>query len=167
MSLKIEDIVAVLKAESGNFSELNQDGECLLDLAAAEITRLRGEVEELTVRSEIAEALGHELGERDGYEDAVQDFDVMTGGDGEFIAVLGPDPDERHCPDAETMKARIQDRLTVKDTLLKGAREVLKMAATEPEFTCDDTKDGVTRADLLGEVATRARALLQRHGADQ
>lgn len=51
----------------------------------------------------------YELGKRDGYEEAVQEIDVATGGDGEYRYCTDHDP-ERHCPDAATMKARIIER---------------------------------------------------------
>lgn len=49
------------------------------------------------------------LGKRDGYETAVQDIDMLTGGDGEYCysTIEG----ERHCPNVDTMKARIARRL--------------------------------------------------------
>lgn len=50
------------------------------------------------------------IAERDGYEKAVQDIDRLTGGNGEFCAVLGYDPDGRHCPDVPSMKERIKHR---------------------------------------------------------
>jgi hypothetical protein len=50
----------------------------------------------------------YELGKRDGYSEAVQDIDLLTGGDGEYrYSTLGG---ERHCPDPDTMKARIVQR---------------------------------------------------------
>jgi hypothetical protein len=51
----------------------------------------------------------YEIGKRDGYEQAVQDIDVLTGGDGEYRYCTDHDPD-RHTPDAEAMKQRIVDR---------------------------------------------------------
>ena len=70
-----------------------------------------------------------EIAYRDGYEKAVQDIDILTGGDGEFIAVIGADHDGRNCPDPAAMKARIQSRyeaLVAKNELL---REALKPMA--------------------------------------
>jgi hypothetical protein len=53
----------------------------------------------------------YEIGKRDGYEKAVQDIDLLTGGDGEYRYVMGVASDS-HCPDAETMKARIAERFS-------------------------------------------------------
>lgn len=54
------------------------------------------------------------IGERDGYEKAVQDIDLLTGGDGEYcVCTLGGD---RHCTDAETMKVRIVERFEALST---------------------------------------------------
>ena len=57
-----------------------------------------------------AEDEAYEIGKRDGYEQAVQDIDLMTGGDGEYRFCTDHDPD-RHTPDAEAMKARIVARI--------------------------------------------------------
>lgn len=48
----------------------------------------------------------YETGKRDGYEDAVQEIDVATGGDGEFVASTFPGA----TVDVEAMKRRIIDR---------------------------------------------------------
>jgi len=50
------------------------------------------------------------LGLRDGYEQAVQTLDVLTGGDGEFRYCTVPD--DRHCPDPPAMIRRIVERFT-------------------------------------------------------
>ena len=56
----------------------------------------------------------YELGKRDGYESAVQDIDMLTGGDGEYrYSTIGG---ERHCPDADSMKARIAERFNSQPT---------------------------------------------------
>lgn len=49
-----------------------------------------------------------EIGERDGYEKAIQDLDLATGGDGEFRGSTDP----TRCVDMEAMKARIIKRFT-------------------------------------------------------
>lgn len=63
------------------------------------------------VSDEIAETLTedevYEIGKRDGYEDAVQDIDLETGGDGEFKGSTIPGA----TIDVPAMKARIVDRL--------------------------------------------------------
>jgi hypothetical protein len=56
-----------------------------------------------------AEDEAYELGLRDGREEAIQEIDFATGGDGEYRYVIGGDPD-RHCPTADAMKQRIIDR---------------------------------------------------------
>ena len=48
------------------------------------------------------------IGFQDGYEKAVQDIDLRTGGDGEYFASTLPG---RGCPDAGTMICRIVDRM--------------------------------------------------------
>jgi len=61
------------------------------------------------LRSPVETEEAYEIGKRDGYESAVQDIDLMTGGDGEYRYCTNHDP-ERHCPDADTMKRKIAER---------------------------------------------------------
>jgi len=48
----------------------------------------------------------YEIGKRDGYEEAVQDIDLATGGDGEYKGGLG----DAQTVDMEVMRQRIIDR---------------------------------------------------------
>lgn len=50
----------------------------------------------------------YEIGVRDGYQQAVQDIDILTGGDGEYYYST----DGGGCPGAEAMKAKIVERFT-------------------------------------------------------
>lgn len=61
------------------------------------------------------EEKAYRIGKDEGYQDAVQEIDIATGGDGEFRFCLGG-ASERHCPDAETMKARILDRFAARQS---------------------------------------------------
>lgn len=65
----------------------------------------RHEAEHLTTVGDDEET--YEIGKRDGYESAVQDIDMRTGGDGEYFASTIPG---RGCPDAPTMMQNIVDR---------------------------------------------------------
>lgn len=49
----------------------------------------------------------YEMGKRDGYEEAIQDLDIATGGDGEFKGSAIPS----ETVDVPAMKARIIARL--------------------------------------------------------
>lgn len=60
-------------------------------------------------RADKATDEAYELGKSDGCSEAVQEIDLLTGGDGEYRYCMGGDSD-RHCPDPETMKARIVER---------------------------------------------------------
>lgn len=51
------------------------------------------------------------IGARDGFEEAVQLIDTLTGGDGEYRLVINDDP-ERHCPDPARMIRNIVERST-------------------------------------------------------
>lgn len=55
------------------------------------------------------EANAHAIGVRDGYEQAVQTIDMLTGGDAEYRYCTIPD--EGHCPTPVEMIARIVERL--------------------------------------------------------
>jgi len=63
----------------------------------------------------------YDLGKRDGYEKAVQDIDMLTGGDGEYCysTIEG----ERHCPNPDSMKARIAERFNSQPTQSDALRE--------------------------------------------
>jgi hypothetical protein len=65
----------------------------------------------------------YDLGKRDGYEKAVQDIDMLTGGDGEYCysTIEG----ERHCPNPDSMKARIAERFNSQSTQSDALREAL------------------------------------------
>lgn len=55
----------------------------------------------------------YELGKRDGYEDAIQDLDLATGGDGEFKGSTLPG----RTVDVPAMKARIIERFAKLETV--------------------------------------------------
>ncbi|BCH56035.1 hypothetical protein RvVAR031_36450 [Agrobacterium vitis] len=63
----------------------------------------------------------YEIGKRDGYEEAVQEIDQLTGGDGEYRFCTDHDPD-RHTPGPAEMMKRIAERFEALN-LLKGAEE--------------------------------------------
>ena len=76
----------------------------------------------------------YELGKRDGYDNAVQVIDTLTGGAGEYRYCTDHDPD-RHTPDAATMIKRIVDRFTdlssralAPDTKITGEKLVDEIA---------------------------------------
>lgn len=52
---------------------------------------------------------GYNLGVRDGFQEAVQIIDQLTGGDGEYRYCTNHDP-ERHCPDPVFMVRNILER---------------------------------------------------------
>lgn len=108
----------------------------------------------------------YEIGKRDGYEEAVQDIDLMTGGDGEYrVAVfLGGGVDEdRHCPDPAAMKARIADRFAalrrdegkgVREAALEEAAKVADMFAADHAKSADQF--GIDRNRELHNAAKGA-----------
>lgn len=68
----------------------------------------------------------YEIGKRDGYEQAVQHIDRLTGGDGEYRYCTDHDPDW-HTPDAPAMIQRIVDRfevLNMLDAAHKDGRDI-------------------------------------------
>lgn len=70
----------------------------------------------------------HQIGYREGYEDAVQDIDQKTGGDGEYRYCTDHDPD-RHTPGPAEMIQRIVDRFEV----LNFLDEAIKDGSIEPD----------------------------------
>jgi len=55
----------------------------------------------------------YKIGVDDGRTEMAREIDLATGGDGEFRYCMNGDPD-RHCPDADAMKARIIARLATR-----------------------------------------------------
>ena len=111
----------------------------------------------------------YDLGKRDGYEKAVQDIDMLTGGDGEYCysTIEG----ERHCPNVDTMKARIARRLrqfTQSDALREALGSVIALLDTqaEPPKSVVSVQDYARWANAriglgLVMIAPRLRAALQ------
>lgn len=78
----------------------------------------------------------YDIGKRDGYEKAVQDIDLLTGGDGIYRVVTGA---KRHesCPDAEAMKTRIFQRIDY----MRGKFRNIISHATGGHLSEEDTPD--------------------------
>lgn len=106
----------------------------------------------------LAEEEAYELGLRDGYSKAIQEIDQLTGGDGEYRYCTNHDP-ERHCPDPETMKARIVERfdstqldeLRAENERLVGAFRETKAALSLTTLVED--LDGVR--ECIAEIKSR------------
>lgn len=86
----------------------------------AAITHRREKMISTYTQAEFDEA--YEIGKRDGYEEAVQDIDQKTGGDGEYRVCLGDADPDRHTPDAAAMIQRIVDRFEVLNLLDDAAK---------------------------------------------
>jgi len=126
MTDRVEEIEARHKAVDGDLDISPMDDCELADhedraFLLSTIRALQAEVGDSKETEEIAY--------RDGYEKAVQDIDILTGGDGEFIAVIGADHDGRNCPDPAAMKARIQSRYEALVAKNERLREALKPMA--------------------------------------
>lgn len=68
----------------------------------------------------------YEIGKRDGYSEAVQQIDQLTGGDGEYRYCLGDEGSARHTPGPSEMIQRIIDRfetLNLLDEATKSGRD--------------------------------------------
>lgn len=68
----------------------------------------------------------YEIGKRDGYSEAVQQTDQLTGGDGEYRYCLGDEGSARHTPGPSEMIQRIIDRfetLNLLDEATKSGRD--------------------------------------------
>ncbi len=77
----------------------------------------------------------YELGKRDGYSEAVQQIDQLTGGDGEYRYCSDHDP-ERHTPGPAEMIQRIVDRFEtlnlIDDASKTGRDQEWGMSVIEP-----------------------------------
>lgn len=90
----------------------------------------------------------YEIGKREGYEAAVSDIDLMTGGDGEYRFCTNGDP-ERHTPDAATMKQRIADRFAALSPRSADGQEWLAAkdgAAAPPQAPVAGSEDSASDA---------------------
>jgi hypothetical protein len=65
---------------------------------------------------------GFNIGMRDGFSEAVQLIDTLTGGDGEYRYCTNGDPD-RHCPTPDHMIAKIVERFRASDILAAAPGE--------------------------------------------
>jgi hypothetical protein len=83
----------------------------------------------------------YEIGKRDGYEDAIQDLDLATGGDGEFKGSTIPG----QTVDVPAMKALVLAELTTLRAQLASMRDAL----TEQEKRWDAVHDMVLKAREL------------------
>jgi hypothetical protein len=84
----------------------------------------------------------YEIGKRDGYSDAVQHIDQLTGGDGEYRYCLGMEDDARHTPDPETMIQRIVDRFEVLNLL----DDATKTGRDQPDDTPSSSFNRIVEA---------------------
>ncbi len=62
----------------------------------------------------------YEIGKRDGYSEAVQQIDQLTGGDGEYRYCLGFEDSVRHTPGPAEMIQRIVDRFETLNLLTEA-----------------------------------------------
>ena len=101
----------------------------------------------------------YDLGKRDGYEKAVQDIDMLTGGDGEYCysTIEG----ERHCPNVDTMKARIAHRLRqpTQSDALREENERLRALLARTVSLAEVYAEGT--GTNFKEAMAEARAALQ------
>jgi hypothetical protein len=132
--------------------------------AADALTSARAETEELKGDDEQS----YQIGKQEGYESAVQEIDVLTGGDGEYRFCTNRDP-ERHTPDPAAMKARIIERfaatqaaLTKAEAELDEAREVMRameMMLAEPGGVVIGAR---LQRDMNRDILNRISAFLSR-----
>lgn len=95
----------------------------------------------------------YEIGKRDGYESAIQDLDIATGGDGEFRGSTIPD----ETVDVPAMKARViarlRDESRLRQCTICGFTVDTSFAAVKP--SADFTTRGRAKS-LPNESAIRA-----------
>ncbi|MEP9376154.1 hypothetical protein ABLE91_05530 [Aquabacter sp. CN5-332] len=96
----------------------------------------------------------YDMGKRDGYEEAAQEIDRLTGGDGEYRFCTNLDP-ERHCPDPATMIQRIVDRFNALEEVEKAHLRLI-MAPLSP------TPDNTAREEAVSAGVAGLDALMER-----
>ncbi|UYE95825.1 hypothetical protein KNLIENLN_00012 [Sinorhizobium phage NV1.1.1] len=96
----------------------------------------------------------YEIGRRDGFEEAVQEIDQKTGGDGEYrvsMLIGGGVHDERHTPDAPAMIQRIVDRFEVLNLL----DDATKDGRDQPDDAPADTDAAQMQEVALARATAR------------
>ena len=87
----------------------------------------------------------YEIGKRDGYESAIQELDLATGGDGEFYGSTFPG----ETVDVSVMQQRIIARFAALEAKLEKAREALTYCA----------KDGIDRVMQIDRAYTTLKEI--------
>lgn len=109
-------------------------------------------------RVEADEDETYEIGKRDGYSDAVQRIDQLTGGDGEYRYCTDHDP-ERHCPGPAEMIERIVERFTPTAAVLAEREACADLARDYASFAkARGWHEAKETAELI-EAAIRARSI--------
>lgn len=97
----------------------------------------------------------YQMGKRDGYEEAVQEIDLKTGGDGEYRYCMDGDPD-RHTPDAPAMISRIVERFNEKEAASAATIGSLAKALKALSFAAQITGGTAGRDDSLRAAIDQA-----------
>lgn len=103
--------------------------------------------------SDESEEDAYQIGKRDGREEAIQEIDLATGGDGEYRYCTNYDP-ERHCPDPETMKARILARLGggVREGVIEECKQAVDDALAV--YSCNCLSEATAALSSLASTPT-------------
>ena len=97
----------------------------------------------------------YDIGKREGYEQAVQEIDMQTGGDGVYRACLGGADPGRHTPDAITMITRIVNRFEI----LMLLDEATKDGSDQPDDGLEQSPEPIADDSLkaqIGEIGNRS-----------
>lgn len=131
---------------------MQRDGFAALHATATQAAAaLRAQAERVRVLEGELEEYG-EIGERDGYERAVQDIDLLTGGDGEYRVSTQA---ARSCPDVATMKTRIAARFAEGQSAIE---RLMEQKRTTKALGCPHYGDLALRcaaAEARAEAAER------------
>jgi hypothetical protein len=112
---------------------------------------------------EEAEDEAYQIGLNEGYEKAVQDIDILTGGDGEYVYSTLPG---EGCPGPHEMKARLAERFEAK-VVAREEAEALEIPSAKliaAHLWFEDIVGGMEQATKIGEAvhAFIAREILGR-----
>jgi hypothetical protein len=137
-------------------------------LTAEERADLKAKAEKAEADRAADEQETYDIGHRDGYESAVQDVDLMTGGDGEYYASTIPG---HGCPDPAAMKARIDERfkaLTARAEKAEQQRDQARNTLRSINQQCGNVRFniGQTLADVAHDEAMRIFGRLQTESFD-
>jgi hypothetical protein len=149
----------VVRTHNGMFSDEQNERNARAIAALPQLFTTLRALYARAIKAEAENDEAYELGKRDGYIEAVQDIDMLTGGDGEYFASTIPG---RGCEDADAMKQKIAERFEAVEAALVDHNDLLRSAFQAAQRDAIHDVAGTTNYRTL---ADRASEVLAKHHA--